>query len=302
MPKGDWLHRIAIGGILVACLVLTRESEAQGNPPAKPAQTQQQQPAPAPPSVIQQPVSQPAHYTADCQRPKDHEEADLCEQRRQAQAAEDSVWWAKAQTFLGVFGAALVILSLFFTGWAAIAASRAAKAAEAAVHQEDEREGPFIYPVVVNNPYRDAFATRLRYDNPASPWGPYKAAIGFQLKNFGRSPALLQFVMGELVHLPAVPVELPFTSTIDTRVAPVLEPGTSTPRVYQADLRTPLDKDAAGEIIANKSFLFFIGRINFVSVNGIGYDQKFCLAYDHASASFISRGPHHNKRSRVYQI
>ncbi|SEP14896.1 hypothetical protein SAMN02990966_04115 [Rhodospirillales bacterium URHD0017] len=65
-------------------------------------------------------------YAVNCERPADHDAADLCEQRRQAQAAEDAVFWAR----VGFFA---VAVSLAFTGWAAVAAGRAAVAAESSV-------------------------------------------------------------------------------------------------------------------------------------------------------------------------
>src|SRR5262245_44613735 len=77
---------------------------------------------------------EPRPYEVNCSRPHDHEAADLCEQRRMAKAAEDAVWWARFQTILGTFGFVAVLVSLFFTGWAAIAASRAARSARDAVH------------------------------------------------------------------------------------------------------------------------------------------------------------------------
>src|SRR4051812_42953896 len=86
------------------CLVLASEAGAQN----------QQSPAVASP------------YTVNCERPKDHNEADLCELRRQAKAAEDSVWWTRT-------GFYAVVVSLLFTGWAAFAAARAATAADKSV-------------------------------------------------------------------------------------------------------------------------------------------------------------------------
>jgi len=134
MPKRHWLHCAAVGGsIVVLCIGLSNEGHAQGNAATQPEQPQQQQQAPAPPPVVQQPVTQSNYHTVTCERPKDHNEADLCEQRRQAKAAEDNVWWLEFQTYLGMFGATLVICSLVLSGWAAVAAARAAEASARSV-------------------------------------------------------------------------------------------------------------------------------------------------------------------------
>ena len=135
MSLGNRLFYVAIRGCLISALLLILASGggAQSNPTALPTQPQQQQTVPPPPSVVQQPIPKPPHYQVSCERPEDHEAADLCEQRRMSKASEDSVWWLSFQTYLGILGAVLVLCSLWFTGSAAIAATRAAKAAEAAV-------------------------------------------------------------------------------------------------------------------------------------------------------------------------
>ena len=116
MSRSNRLHRVAIGGILVALsLGLSSEGSTQGNPSAQPTQPQQQQPTPAPPPVVKQQVTDPGYYTTDCQRPKDHDGADLCQQIRQAQAGEDAVWWARFQTYLGIFGIVGVLGTILYS-------------------------------------------------------------------------------------------------------------------------------------------------------------------------------------------
>lgn len=76
-------------------------------------------------------TAQPGVYEVDCQKPKDHNAADLCEQRRMAKAAEEAGCIARVQLWLSGFGIVLVIGSLWLTGWAAVAASRAVQVAVA---------------------------------------------------------------------------------------------------------------------------------------------------------------------------
>jgi hypothetical protein len=110
------VRRVATGGCLIAVLYLTLAGEGRAQAPT--------------------PKAEPQIYKIRCDQPQNHDEADLCEQRRQAQAAEDAVWWAAFQSKLGIAGFAAVVFSLVFTGWAAVAASRAAKAAESAIHKD----------------------------------------------------------------------------------------------------------------------------------------------------------------------
>jgi hypothetical protein len=85
--------------------------------PEKPLETQPEKPA-------ERAVYQPA-----CDNPKDSGEALVCEQRRVAQAVENSVALAASQFWLGIFGFGGVLAALLLSAWAAMGASRAARAA-----------------------------------------------------------------------------------------------------------------------------------------------------------------------------
>jgi hypothetical protein len=65
-------------------------------------------------------------YRAICEQPKDKDQADLCQQWRVAEAAD-------TQALLNALGLLLLAGTLVFTGWAAVAAARAAKAAQSSV-------------------------------------------------------------------------------------------------------------------------------------------------------------------------
>jgi hypothetical protein len=68
-----------------------------------------------------------------CGQPQTHDEADLCEQRRMAKSAEDTVWLNRLQTGLGVIGAFILFVTLALTIWATRAAIKSADAAHASV-------------------------------------------------------------------------------------------------------------------------------------------------------------------------
>lgn len=71
-------------------------------------------------------ISKPSIYRYDCINPAGREDADSCQQRRAAQAAED-------QYAVSLWGALVSSAAAFFTGWAAIAAASAARAARDSV-------------------------------------------------------------------------------------------------------------------------------------------------------------------------
>jgi Glycosyl transferase family group 2 len=183
MSHGNWLYVIAIGG----CLTFTLSSgvrHAQNNSATPAQQPQQQKQAPTPPPIVEPQVAQPDYYKTSCETPKDHDAADLCEQRRMAKAAEDAVWWARAQTILGVLGFGVVIATLVFTAVATRAASRAAKAAEEAI-------------IIENRPWIK-FAVNIN-GNPTINGHGMTFSCQMKLTNVGNGPAkIIGVVTGEL--------------------------------------------------------------------------------------------------------
>lgn len=95
-----------------------------------------------PPLGSEQSVADSEHYKPNCTKPKQHDEADLCQQLRMAKAAEDAVWWARAQAVIGVVGFVGVLASLYFTGWAAVTASRQVRLSRQSVIDTDRA---FVY-------------------------------------------------------------------------------------------------------------------------------------------------------------
>lgn len=65
-----------------------------------------------------------AYHEPRCSAPQSYGDANLCEQRRMAEAAEVAIRWTAAQTVLGILGFAAVIVSLVFAGKATRAASQ----------------------------------------------------------------------------------------------------------------------------------------------------------------------------------
>lgn len=75
-------------------------------------------------------------YEPDCGKPKSQPDADLCVQRRVADAAESALHWTQFQTVGALAGLVLVLATLGVTAWTGKAASVAAQAAVDAVGTE----------------------------------------------------------------------------------------------------------------------------------------------------------------------
>jgi hypothetical protein len=270
MSFGNRMFCAANRGCLIASLflILASEGGAQGNPPspATQLQQQQQQNAPTPAPAVKQPILDPDYYKISCDRPENHDAADLCEQRRMAQAAEDSVWWSAFQTKLAIGGTILVILSLIFTGWAAIAAGRAAKAAEAsvAVASETARRQLRAYVgvgepkfgvllpttlslIAVNGGQTPAYRIRAHLN-----WHWIPAGSGF--------PDDFDFLDH---HSPA--------ETVTTIAA--LNPGKEIPFTF------PFDPSAIARARDGETTLFFYGRVEYDDVFGAPHASRFFYQY-----------------------
>jgi hypothetical protein len=163
MSSCDWLHNVAFGGCVAANLVFqvdtATESLAQANPSDVNNYSQRQDSSPsknggarqpefiliAP--VVVSPNKQPetGQYQPDCEQPKNAEDANFCQARRSAQAAEDAAragedsaranWKAadvaRDQLNLAYAGFIGLLVTVGLTFWAAHAASRAAESSAA---------------------------------------------------------------------------------------------------------------------------------------------------------------------------
>jgi hypothetical protein len=115
-------------------------------------------------------------YRAICAQPRDLLHAELCQQWRMAEAAE----WQAIYTGVGLAG---ILLTLVFTGWAAVAASRAAKAAVM-----DQRAW------LTTNLLLEGDLEFAR-DNSAS------VAIAIEITNVGKTPALSAYTNVDMFDL-----------------------------------------------------------------------------------------------------
>lgn len=118
-------------------------------------------------------------YEPDCRKPKGQPDADLCTQRRVADAAEKALQYALAQTVVGALGVAFVMVTLGFTARANKAAAIAAQAAMDAVGAERAWIFPDNFPT--------GFSENAGVDGVMR-GKTFMVAVSW--KNGGRSPAI----------------------------------------------------------------------------------------------------------------
>lgn len=128
MSCRDWLRYIAIGGSLIAgALLLSSALYAQKNnqqqqPTTAPAnQTQPETDQPFPKAVVgpfslerEKPI-EPNWAEPNCQKPGNHDEADLCQQRSMAEATQKAITLNYVQIGIGFVTLIGLALTVYFT-------------------------------------------------------------------------------------------------------------------------------------------------------------------------------------------
>lgn len=125
----------AIGCLIAASIFVSRAlgQTNQQSPTSINAQSQQQQHAATPGPATEKENLTPEEYQNPCDPTEKVYVADLCEQRRMAEAAIQQVNWIQRQFWATVIEIVLLIGVIGVSGWAAWEAGGSAKAAEASV-------------------------------------------------------------------------------------------------------------------------------------------------------------------------
>jgi hypothetical protein len=136
MPFSNWLHHVAVRGCLIAIFIFccsalhAQENNSQQQPEAAPTNSTQENSAQNSPLPGEREQTVKTDWgNPECGQAQSHDEADLCEQRRMAKAAEDAVLLSKIQIALGIAGAGLLLWTLYYSRRATEAAIVAADAA-----------------------------------------------------------------------------------------------------------------------------------------------------------------------------
>lgn len=111
---------LVLVGCAIACLLWAIIAHAQGSSDRKadaisPTPTQTQPTARATELVTESKELINVNWNRPkCGEAQSHDEADLCEQRRMAKAAEDAVYWSRIQAVVAVIGTVFLVLNLLY--------------------------------------------------------------------------------------------------------------------------------------------------------------------------------------------
>lgn len=123
-----------------------------------------------------------ARYSEFCGKPASHDEADLCQQWRSANAAAEMSWYAFASLFIG----ALSIVGLFITLWLTRKATlKASEATSAAIRSAEAAERAYL---IENRPWMDVdmeLLPPIRVDSV----GKIRAGFAVKATNVSNVPA-----------------------------------------------------------------------------------------------------------------
>jgi len=193
--------------------------------------------------------------------------------------------------FVGVSQLGILIYLSFVTGRAANAAKKAVELTE---QTTTDFESPFVFPVLVSNTIREHL--RLLEDPVEDP-NAVAPNVSFTIKNFGRTPALLQRASAVLF---CGEIDDAQNDSVSERVAELmLEPHGSLIRPLEREMRQSLGPELLETIKTGVTRIFLRGKILFMDVQGHRFEQMFCFAWDPETSAFMPWGPHRNRRRRL---
>jgi len=216
MFRSRWFYILAafaLGFALLATIGYYRIQEAQTDPYPD-ARHQPARNATEPVLAENQKLVPPA-YDPHCQAPKDREDSDLCAQWSAVEAMKESNRVTQVALRAGWFEFVALLISIFFTGWAAIAAGRAAKFAEVATKGADE-----ALKIATRNADAAAELARVSRETARQQLRAYisfedgmisevtagkEVRVNFGFKNAGHTPAFT-YAAGAAINLVAVPI------------------------------------------------------------------------------------------------
>lgn len=298
------MYRVAAGGLLVTAIADVMPSYAQNDTHQQPQSTPAQQAQTNPHAPLSVPISRPirAEWEKEvepdwnalhCSTAKSHDEADLCVQRRMADAAEDSVTLNKWQIAVAIVGFALVVWNLFYTRRATNAAVAAAVTAEKAMF---EIEAPYLYPVIRTNSLREDLV--VGYDHPRSPFKPITPTFSITIKNYGRAPAIFDLIAVSASHWRKIADDPNADVRSDSGMPTMIEPGQEIIAPFTITLDAPINRIDIASIVQQVSHIYLYGAIIYSGVHNAAYIQRFCLMYHYPTKGFVPGGAEYNNRTR----
>jgi hypothetical protein len=179
MPFSNWRAYAPAGGAVALLLVIIALGNWAGGFDSRPRDSHgdkavNQQRDPTKPASRKHGV-EAAKYQPSCDEPKSREEADVCAQRRMADAADRIVVLTWVQIVLGVIGALGLLATLWLTRAALKQASRSADAAKISADALVSAERAFV-KISHNAPGIDFFEDR-------------DITVSVEVRNLGKTPA-----------------------------------------------------------------------------------------------------------------
>jgi len=206
-----------------------------------------------------------------------------------------TAWWNWIFVSLfAFFGCGQFVLLLYQSNLNSRTLGATQRAVDLAERTAADFEAPFLFPVLLSSSLAEDLRLLAEQENPDAAVSP---RVAFTIKNFGRTPALLQrasavFFAGELeeAHNDTVAARLPEL---------MLEPLGSLATPLEREIEQPIIRSAVETLNAQNTKIYLRGRVTFLDVLGNRYEQIFCFAWDMETRRFIPSSAHRNRRKRL---
>lgn len=260
------------------------------------------------------------NYWPYCERPQNYEEANLCEQRKSADASIESAYWAKIQSWTNIIGVVFVVATLIASIFATRAAVRAAKAAEVAANSARDT---VITMREIDQRQSDSFLLSLAISKQAADASDLsaKALIGVELanlhilsvvamgnlddpnkwiahfipeifiRNYGRTPAFITGIVTNNLVAPMMaehPTYVEYTDLPSRLVVPGGGEYRHTDPVLA--VRGRLSEQDKTLYLSGKGDLFVYGVIRFRDFLGMYWEKGFIFSTRIGMTQFIDAG------------
>jgi hypothetical protein len=206
-----------------------------------------------------------------------------------------AAWWNWIFVVLfAFFGLGQLVVLLYQSHVVGRTANAAKRAVDLTERTVAEFESPFLFPVLVSTSILDELQ---EFENHVHPTAPVNVRVSFTIKNFGRTPALLQratavFFAGELDEAHNDPLSGRLSELM-------LEPQGNLITPIEREIVQPIDQSIFDALKNISKRIYLRGRITFLDVLGNRYEQTFCFTWDMETKAFIPWGPHRNRRKRL---
>jgi len=202
VSRRNWLHLIALGGFLAVALfsksVLAKDDNSKHQEETDHASYTIQQASPklGPLPFKRKEPAKTDWANPECNKPKDHDEADLCIQKQMAHTAKNSLFSNYIQIGLGVIGAGLLLWTLRYTKRATDSAVASAKAAQ------DSASAARAQIAITERNTKLESRAYVHIEEISIPDGNLEndVTIVIKFKNFGNTPAYRVTVRAGATH------------------------------------------------------------------------------------------------------